>query len=69
MKFFFRVAQTRNFSSNLSYIHNIGKEPLFYKTIGELVDTAGDRFATRDGIVLCEEGKRLSFKEIKEKVK
>ncbi|XP_044732475.1 medium-chain acyl-CoA ligase ACSF2, mitochondrial-like [Chrysoperla carnea] len=49
-----------------SYIHQVGKHPLVYKTVGNLVDEAAERFPNRNAYVLCEENKKITFHSLKE---
>ncbi|XP_044732041.1 medium-chain acyl-CoA ligase ACSF2, mitochondrial-like [Chrysoperla carnea] len=49
-----------------SYLHHVGKKSLLYKTIGNLVDEAGERYPNRNAYVLCEENKIITFRELKE---
>ncbi|XP_059609390.1 medium-chain acyl-CoA ligase ACSF2, mitochondrial-like [Phlebotomus argentipes] len=51
--------------SNLSYIHNIGKHPLVYRTIGQELARVADECGDREAIVSVDEQKRLTFAQIR----
>lgn len=51
-----------------SYYHNIGKEPLVYRTIGQQLARAATMYPNREAIVSCHQKKRYTFAETLEKV-
>ncbi|KAI5744379.1 hypothetical protein M8J76_001810 [Diaphorina citri] len=55
------IFETTN--SNLSYFHQTSKEPLSYETIGQMVTSSVDKYASREALVDCTQNVRLTFKE------
>ncbi|KAG4077543.1 hypothetical protein HA402_002970 [Bradysia odoriphaga] len=51
-----------------SYYHYIGKEPLKYRTIGQQLARAADKFGDNDAIVSYHEGKRLTYSQALKKI-
>lgn len=49
-------------------MHNIGKDPLLYRTIGQQLARAANRFGDREAIVSCDQNLRYTFAEVLEKV-
>lgn len=47
-------------------MHNPGREPLRYLTLGQLAADAARRYGQRDAVVSVEEGVRLSFRDVLE---
>ncbi|XP_055710383.1 medium-chain acyl-CoA ligase ACSF2, mitochondrial-like [Phlebotomus papatasi] len=52
-------------SSGLSYIHNVGKYPLVYRTIGQELSRVASEFGDREAYVCVEEGKRFTYGQLK----
>ncbi|GAB0099947.1 acyl-CoA synthetase family member 2, mitochondrial [Sergentomyia squamirostris] len=52
-------------SSGLSYIHNIGKYPLVYRTIGQQLNLIASEFGDREAVVCVEEEKRITYDQLK----
>ncbi|XP_044732969.1 medium-chain acyl-CoA ligase ACSF2, mitochondrial-like [Chrysoperla carnea] len=65
-QFYIQQCKYHASSNKGSYLHHVGKNPMLYKTIGDLVDEAAKRYPDRNAYVLCEENKRITFKELKE---
>ncbi|KAI5709688.1 hypothetical protein M8J75_002383 [Diaphorina citri] len=55
------IFETTN--SNLSYFHQTSKEPLSYETIGQMVTSSVDKYASREALVDCTQNVRLTFEE------
>ncbi|XP_049789382.1 medium-chain acyl-CoA ligase ACSF2, mitochondrial-like isoform X1 [Schistocerca nitens] len=51
-----------------SYWHQPSADPLLAVTVGQLVDSAADRFGPREALVSCHQGVRLTFSEVKRRV-
>ncbi|XP_037044672.1 medium-chain acyl-CoA ligase ACSF2, mitochondrial-like isoform X2 [Bradysia coprophila] len=51
-----------------SYYHYIGKEPLAYRTLGQQMERAADKFGDNDAIVSYHEGKRLTYSQALKKI-
>jgi fatty-acyl-CoA synthase len=49
----------------LSYAHGASDIPLLYETIGARFDTSASQWADREAIVVCDQGVRLTFAELK----
>lgn len=47
-----------------SYIHNIGKEPLVYRNVGQQLELAASKFGSTEAIVSCHEAKRYTFRDV-----
>ncbi|XP_034471634.1 medium-chain acyl-CoA ligase ACSF2, mitochondrial [Drosophila innubila] len=47
-----------------SYIHNIGKEPLVYRNVGQQLELAASKFGSTEAIVSCHEAKRYTFRDL-----
>ncbi|GAB0099948.1 acyl-CoA synthetase family member 2, mitochondrial-like [Sergentomyia squamirostris] len=52
-------------SNELSYIHNIGKYPLVYRTIGQQLSLIASEFGDREAVVCVEEKKRITYDQLK----
>lgn len=52
-------------SNGLSYIHNIGKYPLVYQTIGRELCRVASEFGHHEAFVAVEEQRRLTYHELK----
>lgn len=50
-----------------SYLHHIGQHPLIYRTIGQQLASAVDRFGDREAVVSCEQNVRYTFAQVLEK--
>lgn len=48
----------------LSYLHNIGKDPLRALTIGYLLEITANKYPNREAIVSVEQNQRLTFQEL-----
>lgn len=55
-------------NSNLSYKHTLGRQVLTYKTVGDLVDQAAERYGDRTALVASHQNQRITFLQAKEKV-
>ncbi len=51
-----------------SYVHGASLVPLIGKSIGVFFDEAAARWADREALVVCHQGVRWSFRELKERV-
>ncbi len=51
-----------------SYVHGASPVPLIGKTIGVFFDEAATRWAEREALVVCHQGVRWSFRELRERV-
>ena len=47
-----------------SYVNGVSDQPLIYETIGELVDTAVERWADREALVVCHQNIRLTYRQL-----
>ncbi|KAL7741195.1 hypothetical protein ACLKA6_018219 [Drosophila palustris] len=47
-----------------SYIHNLGKEPLVYRNVGQQLELAASKFGSTEAIVSCHEAKRYTFRSM-----
>ncbi|XP_060652908.1 medium-chain acyl-CoA ligase ACSF2, mitochondrial [Drosophila nasuta] len=54
--------------STSSYIHNIGKEPLVYRNVGQQLELASSKFGSTEAIVSCHEAQRYTFRSLLEEV-
>uniref|UniRef100_A0A6M2DGK1 Medium-chain acyl-CoA ligase ACSF2, mitochondrial n=1 Tax=Xenopsylla cheopis TaxID=163159 RepID=A0A6M2DGK1_XENCH len=61
-----RCYSIQSSSTGLSYIHNVGSEPLFSKTLGQCVDEAAEKYGDREALVSLHEGLRFTFNDIRE---
>lgn len=52
----------------LSYAHGTSDTPLIHETIGARFDVAASRWPDREAIVVCDQGVRLTFAELKREV-
>ncbi len=52
----------------LSYAHGGCETPLIYQTIGARFDEAAARWPDREAFVVCDQGVRLTFAEMKREV-
>ena len=52
-----------------SYAHHIGKIPLVYRTIGQHLAIAAEKYHDHEAIVSCHENRRLTFAEVLKEVK
>uniref|UniRef100_A0A1B0CWZ9 AMP-dependent synthetase/ligase domain-containing protein n=1 Tax=Lutzomyia longipalpis TaxID=7200 RepID=A0A1B0CWZ9_LUTLO len=52
-------------SSGLSYIHNIGKQPLVYRTIGQQLTRAANEFGDREAVVCIEERTKFTYEQLR----
>src|SRR5689334_460652 len=52
----------------LSYAHGASETPLIYQTIGARFDEAAARWPEREAVVVCDQGVRLTFAELKREV-
>ncbi|KAF5305883.1 hypothetical protein FQA39_LY09122 [Lamprigera yunnana] len=50
--------------SSLSYIHNVGKEPLQPQTIGNLIDKCVEKYGRDVAIISVHDGRRVSYDDI-----
>lgn len=50
-----------------SYIHNVGSEPLKFRTIGEQLSLSADKYGDREALVSCHENRRITYGQVKEK--
>jgi fatty-acyl-CoA synthase len=55
-------------SQQLSYAHGTSETPLIYQTIGARFDEAAARWPDREAVVVCDQGVRLTFAELKREV-
>jgi fatty-acyl-CoA synthase len=55
-------------SQQLSYVHGGCETPLIYQTIGARFDEAAARWPDREAFVVCDQGVRLTFAEMKREV-
>jgi fatty-acyl-CoA synthase len=55
-------------SKQLSYAHGASEAPLIYQTIGARFDEAAARWSDREAVVVCDQGVRLTFAELKREV-
>jgi fatty-acyl-CoA synthase len=53
---------------SLSYAHGASDIPLIYQTIGERLDLAAARWPDSEAVVVCDQGVRLTFSEMKREV-
>ncbi|KAF5276530.1 hypothetical protein FQR65_LT03960 [Abscondita terminalis] len=53
--------------SSLSYIHNVGKEPLQAYTMGTLFENSAIKYGDKTAIVSVQDNKRISFEELYKK--
>jgi fatty-acyl-CoA synthase len=53
---------------SLSYAHGVSDTPLIYQTIGATLDLAAARWPDRDAFVVCDQGVRLAFSDMKREV-
>lgn len=51
----------------LSYIHNPGKEPLRYMTIGDLVEESARKYGAINAVVSVCDNKRITYREVLER--
>lgn len=47
-----------------SYFHNVGAEPLKYRTLGQQLALTADKYGDREAIVSCHENVRLTYSEV-----
>ncbi|GAB0099946.1 acyl-CoA synthetase family member 2, mitochondrial-like [Sergentomyia squamirostris] len=52
-------------TNGLSYMHNIGKYPLVYRTIGQQLGLIASEFGDREAVVCVEEEKRITYDQLK----
>lgn len=50
--------------TRLSYIHNIGKEPLQFLTIGNLVQKSASKYGDKTAVISVQDNKKMTFQEI-----
>ena len=50
--------------SAISYVNGTSTEPLMYKTIGQVLDDAADRWTDKEGIIVRQQNIRWSFKQL-----
>src|SRR6478672_7881388 len=55
-------------SQQLSYAHGASDTPLIYQTIGARFDEAAAHWPDREAVVVCDQGVRLTFAELKREV-
>jgi fatty-acyl-CoA synthase len=51
--------------SEQSYVCGISEKPLLYKTIGQALDDAADRWGSRDALIVRQQNVRLNYAELK----
>ncbi|KAH8378032.1 hypothetical protein KR093_008534, partial [Drosophila rubida] len=51
-----------------SYIHNVGKEPLTYRNVGQQIELAASKFGSTEAIVSCHEAERYTFRGLLQEV-
>ncbi|KAF4517976.1 hypothetical protein B566_EDAN005343 [Ephemera danica] len=54
------------FVSGLSYAHHPGEQPLMSLTVGQLLETASQRWGEREALVSMHQQRRLTFKELRD---
>lgn len=52
-----------------SYYHYVGKEPLVYRTVGQQLQRAAEKYGDREAVVSFFQHKRYTYQEVLEKVK
>lgn len=60
---FIRLCHTK--SNGLSYIHNSGKQPLVYSTIGQELNRVASEFGDHEAYVCVEENKKFTYDQLK----
>lgn len=53
---------------NFSYFHSVSRIPLVYRTVGEQLQLMAQKFGNRDAIVTVNNGLRLTYAELLQKV-
>ncbi|XP_055846776.1 medium-chain acyl-CoA ligase ACSF2, mitochondrial-like [Episyrphus balteatus] len=65
---FGRRYSSSNQQKKTAYYHNIGKKPLVYRTLGEQLDKAVEKFPNTKAIISCHEKKSYTFSTLKDEV-
>lgn len=53
----------------LSYFHYLGRQRLEYRTVGDVLENAAEKYGGRTALVAAHQNERISFAEVKEKVR
>ncbi|EDS37633.1 short-chain-fatty-acid-CoA ligase [Culex quinquefasciatus] len=67
-RFFQTAVRFRNSPSDQSYVHCISPRPLLYRTIGQHLRLAAERYPNREALVSCHEARRFTFSDVLERV-
>lgn len=51
-----------------SYWHQIGREPLAYRTVGQQFEKISEKYGDREAIVSCYNQQRFTYQEVLDKV-
>jgi len=53
--------------SSLSFVSGISEEPLLFQTVGQVLDSAAERYGDKEAIVCCHQNIRYSYEELNSK--